>query len=65
MATGGRKQSVKRFNRYCMCKSLRPAGLMEECDTCRDWFQPKCVGEAEEYVKDVANYYIPDCTLVV
>ena len=63
--TRRRKQSAKRSDRYCLCKSARPAGLMVQYDTCRDWFQPKCVGENKEYVKDVQNYYCSDCTLVV
>nr|XP_022295005.1 uncharacterized protein LOC111105125 [Crassostrea virginica] len=62
--TRGRKRSAKRSYRYCLCKSTRPAGLMVQCDTCRDWFHPKCVGETEEHVKNIPTYSCPDCTLI-
>nr|XP_022309957.1 set1 complex component spp1-like [Crassostrea virginica] len=62
----GRNRPAKRAQyKYCLCKSTRPAGLMVQCNTCKDWFHPKCVGETEEHVKTIPTYHCPDCTLVV
>ena len=66
VAAKGRNRPAKRGQyKYCLCKSTRPAGLMVQCDTCKDWFHPKCVGETEEHVKNVPTYSCPDCILVV
>lgn len=58
---GGKR---KRYE-YCVCKTKTPVGLMVQCDQCKDWFHPICVGRDEEEVRELSTYYCPDCTLVV
>ncbi|VDN40314.1 unnamed protein product [Dibothriocephalus latus] len=29
---------------YCMCRRSGFSGFMLQCELCRDWFHPKCVG---------------------
>lgn len=37
---GGKRKRYK----YCVCKTKTPVGLMVQCDQCKDWFDPICVG---------------------
>ncbi|XP_061184382.1 transcription factor 19-like [Saccostrea echinata] len=36
---------------YCLCLQSNPKGLMVQCDSCRDWFHPGCVGISDDYAK--------------
>uniref|UniRef100_K1R0E9 PHD finger protein 2 n=1 Tax=Magallana gigas TaxID=29159 RepID=K1R0E9_MAGGI len=58
---GGKR---KRYG-YYVCKTRTPVGLMVQCDQCKDWFHPSCVGRGDEEVRELSTYYCPDCTLLV
>lgn len=49
---------------YCLCLQTKPKGLMVQCDSCRDWFHPGCVGISEAYAKSVPQYTCPECSPV-
>ncbi|XP_062569752.1 transcription factor 19-like [Saccostrea cucullata] len=39
--------------KYCVCLQSNPKGMMVQCDICRDWFHPGCVGISEDYAKSI------------
>ncbi|XP_062616426.1 uncharacterized protein LOC134278117 [Saccostrea cucullata] len=48
--------------KYCVCLQSNPKGMMVQCDNCRDWFHPGCVGISEDYAKSVPQYICPECS---
>jgi hypothetical protein len=54
----------KMLRQYCLCKQTNPKGAMVQCDKCRDWFHPACVGTTLDVVERVPEYTCPECTLV-
>ncbi|XP_062609540.1 death-inducer obliterator 1-like [Saccostrea cucullata] len=46
--------------KYCVCLQSNPKGMMVQCDNCRDWFHPWCVGISEDYAKSVPQYICPE-----
>ncbi|XP_062591792.1 death-inducer obliterator 1-like [Saccostrea cucullata] len=56
------RAKAKRYQ-YCVCKTKNPRGFMVQCDTCKDWFHPGCVGETEATIQQMASYHCPDCKL--
>jgi hypothetical protein len=60
-----RKRAVgKNQKSYCLCKKQKPKGLMVQCDYCRDWFHPGCVGISPDEAKNIPVYTCPECSLV-
>ena len=49
---------------YCVCSQSKPKGLMVQCNSCRDWFHPGCVGISEDYAKTAPQYICPECSPV-
>lgn len=40
----------------CVCKKQNPNGLMMQCDSCRDWLHPKCVGITAKIAERIPLY---------
>jgi hypothetical protein len=51
-------------NSYCLCKKQNPKGLMVQCDYCKDWFHPECVGISPDEAENIPVYTCQECTLV-
>lgn len=47
---------------YCVCKKQNPKGLMVQCDSCKDWFHPECVGITAEIAEMIPLYTCPECS---
>lgn len=45
---------------YCICLKTNPKGLMVQCNSCRYWVHPGCVGINEAYAKSVPQYICPE-----
>ena len=48
----------------CLCKQVNTEGMMVQCDECRDWFHPGCVGITAEDTESLPVYKCPGCCLV-
>lgn len=47
---------------YCKCEMpYNPDDLMVECEECKDWFHPSCVGLSSEQVKSLEQFFCTDC----
>lgn len=47
---------------YCKCEMpYNPDELMVECEECKDWFHPSCVGLSLEQVRRLEQFYCNDC----
>lgn len=60
-----RRDGKRKRYKYCVCKTRTPVGLMVQCDKCKDWFHPICVGRGVDEVGELSTYYCPECKLVV
>lgn len=48
---------------YCTCEMpYNPDDLMEQCQNCKDWFHPSCLGQSIEQVKNLEHFYCKDCS---
>jgi len=49
---------------YCYCtQTFSQECTMVECETCKDWFHPLCVGITELDAHKIDHYHCPDCKL--
>ncbi|XP_027085783.1 chromatin remodeling protein EBS-like [Coffea eugenioides] len=47
---------------YCKCEMpYNPDDLMVQCDGCKDWFHPDCVGMSIEQAKQLDMFVCSDC----
>ncbi|KAH7388075.1 hypothetical protein KP509_16G056300 [Ceratopteris richardii] len=48
---------------YCKCEMpYNPDDLMVECEECKDWFHPSCVGLSLEQVRLLDHFFCADCS---
>ena len=51
---------------YCLCRAEDDGSMMILCETCEDWFHPRCVGltirAAKQLGDDDIPYLCPTCT---
>ncbi|KAK9723850.1 hypothetical protein RND81_05G029900 [Saponaria officinalis] len=47
---------------YCKCEMpYNPDDLMVQCECCKDWFQPSCMGMTIEEAKKLDHFLCSDC----
>ncbi|PVH36936.1 hypothetical protein PAHAL_6G201500 [Panicum hallii] len=47
---------------YCKCEMpYNPDDLMVQCDACKDWFHPSCMGMTIEQAKKLDHFVCSDC----
>jgi len=47
---------------YCKCEMpYNPDDLMVQCEGCKDWFHPSCMGMTIEQAKKIDHYMCSDC----
>ena len=47
---------------YCKCSMpVNPDFLMIQCDSCREWFHPACIGMSEGSVKRYTIWHCENC----
>ncbi|KAG6521392.1 hypothetical protein ZIOFF_018509 [Zingiber officinale] len=47
---------------YCKCEMpYNPDDLMVQCDGCKDWFHPTCMGMSIEQAKKLEHFLCSDC----
>ncbi|KAM3285448.1 chromatin remodeling protein EBS isoform X1 [Capsicum chacoense] len=47
---------------YCKCEMpYNPDDLMVQCEECKDWYHPACVGMTSEQAKQLADFVCSDC----
>ncbi|KAI5069378.1 hypothetical protein GOP47_0015679 [Adiantum capillus-veneris] len=47
---------------YCKCEMpYNPDDLMMQCESCKDWFHPECMGMSLEQVRTLEDFFCPDC----
>ncbi|KAG6501705.1 hypothetical protein ZIOFF_041588 [Zingiber officinale] len=47
---------------YCKCEMpYNPDDLMVQCDGCKDWFHPSCMGMSTEQAKKLEHFLCLDC----
>ncbi|XP_047049688.1 chromatin remodeling protein EBS-like [Lolium rigidum] len=47
---------------YCKCEMpYNPDDLMVQCEGCKDWFHPTCMGMTIEQAKKLDNFLCADC----
>jgi len=47
---------------YCKCEMpYNPDDLMVQCDACKDWFHPSCMGMTIEKAKKLDHFVCSDC----
>ncbi|KAK9151588.1 hypothetical protein Syun_009897 [Stephania yunnanensis] len=60
-ATGG--FTPDRVAVYCKCEMpYNPDDLMVQCEDCKDWFHPSCMGTSIEEAKKLENFVCSDCS---
>ncbi|GMG98701.1 hypothetical protein Nepgr_000541 [Nepenthes gracilis] len=60
-ATGG--FTPDRVAVYCKCEMpYNPDDLMVQCEGCKDWFHPSCVGMSIEEAKKLDHFLCSDCS---
>lgn len=48
---------------YCKCEMpYNPDDLMVQCEQCKDWYHPACVGLTSEQTKQLADFVCSDCS---
>lgn len=48
---------------YCKCEMpYNPDDLMVQCEACKDWYHPACVGMTTEQTKQLAEFFCSDCS---
>ncbi|XP_055804015.1 chromatin remodeling protein EBS-like isoform X2 [Solanum dulcamara] len=48
---------------YCKCEMpYNPDDLMVQCEECKDWYHPACVGMTTEQTKQLADFVCSDCS---
>ncbi|MCE3051203.1 bromo adjacent y domain containing 1, partial [Datura stramonium] len=48
---------------YCKCEMpYNPDDLMVQCEECKDWYHPACVGMTSEQAKQLADFVCSDCS---
>lgn len=47
---------------YCICEMpYNPDDLMVQCDSCKDWFHPKCINISADVAKELNGYICAPC----
>uniref|UniRef100_A0A0D6R1C7 BAH domain-containing protein n=1 Tax=Araucaria cunninghamii TaxID=56994 RepID=A0A0D6R1C7_ARACU len=47
---------------YCKCEMpYNPDVLMAQCESCKDWFHPRCLNLTVEQVKKMDHFFCSDC----
>ncbi|PKA50649.1 hypothetical protein AXF42_Ash017988 [Apostasia shenzhenica] len=60
-ATGG--FTPDRVAVYCKCEMpYNPDDLMVQCEACKDWFHPSCMGMTIEQAKKLDQFLCSDCS---
>ncbi|XP_064958141.1 chromatin remodeling protein EBS-like isoform X2 [Musa acuminata AAA Group] len=60
-ATGG--FTPDRVAVYCKCEMpYNPDDLMVQCEGCKDWFHPTCMGMTIEQAKKLEHFICSDCS---
>lgn len=60
-----RPSGKRKRHEYCVFKTKISVGLMVQCEQCKDWFHPICVGWGDKEVRELSTYYCIDCILVI
>lgn len=65
-ASSARDQVANANGTSIVClKTKTSVGLMVQCEQCKDWFHPVCVGWGDKEVRELSTYYCADCILVI